>query len=278
MVTGLTFGWVGWDASSWNLTNDATGVCLLEGVRGLSMPPVQQYRSESPMVAGSRYRGTRVQQREVFWPLQVWHHGTPGDFVVRDRAFWKTLDPSKVGTWTVTQPAVGEASPVSRTLKLRYESDDGAWDSDPLLLGYNAYGITLVAEQPFWQGTPATTTFTGTDSILVTNPGDVPAWITWTLNGPISSGAHVGVYGAHILVPAAVPDGDTLTIYTQPDLMVALWDDGTELVLDSSPDDYGVMNAKFKAVREGASTHLQVTMSGAGTIDGTLTPYYFRAY
>lgn len=271
MATGLAFTWTGADGSVWDLNDDATGVCLQEGVRGLSMPPVSQYRSESPMVAGSRYRGTRVLQREVFWPLRIWHDGTPSEFAVRDRAFWHTLDPSKVGTWKVTRPSGG-----FRTLGLRYESDDGVFEVDPLLYGYSTYGVNLVAEQPFWSGDDVVKVFTATGSQTIDNDGDVPAWLTWTMEGPISTGAHIGMTNAHILIPAAIGSGRTLTVYTQPDLMVALWDDGTELVLDSSPDDYTI-GARFASIPTNGLTTLSTLQSG-GTITATMTPYFFRAY
>lgn len=261
-TAGLQFTWTGFDASVWNLS-DYEGWHLLEGVRGLGMPPVDHHRSQSPVVAGSRYRGTRVLQRDVFWPIAIRHDGTPTQFATRDRAFWETMRPTRFGTWKVTQPN-GDF----RTIDLRFESVDDSWEMDPLLFGRNVYGISLVAERPFWAGPAVVLTFGSSGSQSMVNPGDVPGWTVWTLDGPISSGAVVGQVDATITVPVDVPSGQTLTITTAQDAMNAFFDDGTEVILpDSSRFPY----------TPNERTHV-ATFSGAGTIVASLTPSYYRAY
>lgn len=263
MTDGLAFTWYGWDGSEWDLS-DSNGYNLQAGVRGLGMPPVIHHRSESPVVAGSRYRGSRVLQREVFWPLMISHTGTPTQYANRDQAFWDTMRPTKTGRWAVTSPAG-----TTREIRLRFESEDGSWEEDPLLRRRQLYGINLIAEQPFWAGTPVTHTFTNDGSFLVVNPGDVSGWTVWTLEGPISSGAVVGqLSNGTITVPVAVASGTTLTIYTQQDAMSAFLDDGTEVNL---PQD-----AQFPYVPH-ERTHT-VAFSGDGTISLSMTPYYYRAF
>lgn len=284
-ATGFRSIWTGWDGSSWDLNDDSTGVCLQEGVRGLAMPPVTQYRAESPGVAGARYKGTRITAREVFWPLQI--YTTPGSaYADLDSAFWRTLDPTKLGTWTVYQPS-GEA----RALDLRYETDDPTWDFDPALRGYNLYGVSMIADQPYWRGNPITRVFSNVAPVsffgppgvfrisssasigtaTIDNPGDVPAWITWTLTGPIDA-ATVGMSGGLISIVDPIAAGSSLTIWTSPDQMIAVDGSGYEHPLDPA--------AKFKSVAAGGTTTLSLTMSAltaAASIQASLTPYYYRA-
>ena len=67
-VAGVAMTWTGGDGSSWDLTRRSDGVWLMPGFRGLRMPPLDRFVSDSPSVDGSRWRGNRVLEREVFWP------------------------------------------------------------------------------------------------------------------------------------------------------------------------------------------------------------------
>lgn len=147
---GLDVSWIGWDGTEWRFTSPASGVRLARGgVRGLTMPKVQRYASSGPAVAGSRWRGARTEEREVFWPLWVLGNGGE-EWVQYDRAFWRTMHPEKPGTWVVKQPN-GE----TRSLSCRFVDDgDAAVELYQVTAGWMRYGVTLVAEQPYWQGSP----------------------------------------------------------------------------------------------------------------------------
>ena len=213
------------------------GLMLVQdGVRGLSMPPVQRWSSVSPALDGSRWRGFRVQEREVFWPLLVWSTEGTDAWVERDSQLWRMLRPEDQGTWTVATVQGGY-----RSLRLRIVDDgDHMFRRDPLKTGWTVYGIKLVAEQPFWEGEKQTVswdnetlepffpgppfTISGSNSMddaVLDNPGDVAAWPVWTVWGPCSS-AEIGVGGRKISIPFAVADDETLVIDTRPDAQTAV--------------------------------------------------------
>lgn len=302
--------WEGWDGSRWEISDPqerlVNGVPVIEsgvfipreGVRGMNMPPIQRYKSESAMVAGSRYRGSRTQEREVFWPVMISTDVSSSVMREREDAWWKTMHPAKPGRWWVYAP-----DGTYRSLSLRFDGDgDGAFDSDPLYFGRAVYGITLVAEQPYWEGPDVTrrwglvTTagmFAGPgiinisagqalDNATIPNPGDVAAWPVWTIVGGFTS-ATVGVDGKLIEVPFALTADRKLVIDTRPDRLTAYEYAATDADLSGSyidrTDDIGA--AVFGAVPDGTAVPLTITVNGADTnayATATLTPLYFRAW
>jgi hypothetical protein len=283
---GLRSTWTGWDGTTWDLSGDTGGVCLQEGVRGMHTPPFTLYQSEAPGVAGSHPRGKHTLSRDVFWPLRLYSDGSAQDWIDYDDRFWLTMDAEKYGVWSVTQP-----NGVSRHLDLLYIGDDGTWDFDPALRGWNLYGISMVAPQPFWRGDPILREFhteapvvffgppgiinissgSSTDTANITNPGDEPGWIVWTLRGPIDS-ASVGFVGAQIPVPFSLTEGEVVTIWTKPDQMIAIDGTGDERTLGAA--------AKFQSIPARHTSRLLVSIvasEAGGTVEAELTPYYRRA-
>ena len=118
-----------------------------DGVRGLGMPPVQRYTSTSPAVHGSRWRGHRVEERDVFWPLFVWSDKGTADWLERDARLWRSFRPDVEGWWEfATSNAV-------RRLRCRFVDDsDHSFSADPSRRGWDLYGVRLVAEDPWWHG------------------------------------------------------------------------------------------------------------------------------
>ena len=95
---GLQMTWTGGNGSVWSLDRrSGSGVYLLAGTRGLHLPQGTRFRDTSPGAHGSQHRGTIWHEREVFWPLKMWHDGPGPEFMARDRAFWETLDPDLPG-------------------------------------------------------------------------------------------------------------------------------------------------------------------------------------
>ena len=251
---GLDMKWIGWDGSEWSLTDPSTGTVMLPGVRGLSMPPIIHHRAAHASLPGARWRGNSVDVREVFWPIQVYTNLGSQEWLEIDRAFWKTMDPKKTGTWVVVQP-----DGTTRSLKLRFV-DDGTqtFDHDPTLEGWSNYGITFAAEQPYWEGAPISglwmagsqTPFFGSSGApaftispsntladaKITNPGDVDAYVTWRVYGPVTT-ATVGVNGRNITIPFSIAAGDVLEIDTSPSGQIALMGPlGGPLTIDKTPD------------------------------------------
>lgn len=286
---GLGMTWTGSDGVVWDLTTGEGGVVMMPGVRGLTMPPVTHHKSVYASVPGSRWRGYSVQDREVFWPIQVFNDLGSEEWILRDRAFWKTLAPNKTGIWTVTQPT-GE----KRTLRLRLRDDgDPVFSHDPSLAGWSNYGLTFDAEQPFWEGeggvvsktfTPSSeSNFFGTEggtpfrisrsstvtTALMNNPGDVEAYPTWTIEGPCTA-ATVGVGGVNITIPFAIATGQRLVINTAPSSQQAIMA-GTDRTAD-----LGTVN--FAPIPPGVNVILSLSITGTGSITASITPRYFRAW
>jgi hypothetical protein len=177
-------------------------------------------------------------------------------------------------------------------LDCRFESVDDGFDVDPAYRGLAAYGVTLMADQPFWRGEPVVRTFktdppvmffgppgiinissgSSTDTASIANPGDEPGWIVWTLRGPVDAGTSVGFVGAQILIPFDVGDGEVVTVWTKPDQMIAVDGAGVERTLDPA--------ARFQPVPARQTSNLLVSIVAAdsgGTVEASLTPYYRRA-
>lgn len=315
----LTLVWEGWDGSSWEISDPTqrtvvdyiagvpqpprtiieSGVFVPRGgVRGMNMPEIQRYTSESPMVAGARWRGYRVQEREVFWPLLIASDESSEVFKLRERAFFKTMRPDKMGTWNVIQPD-GEM----RSLRLRFKDDSSAThEDDPIYFGRAVYGITLVAEQPFWEGPTITRRWglgstlgffagpgvinisagQGLDDATIPNPGDVDGWLVWTIAGSFTS-ATVGVNGKLIEVPFALTNDRKLVVDTRPDRLTAYEYAVTDTDLTGAyvdrTDDLG--DVVFGSVPFGDEVPLTVVVNGAGATayaTGDLIPLHYRAW
>lgn len=250
--TGLITRWTGTDGSVWELSNPAGGVFLNNGgIRGLGLPPITRYSSVSPTLAGSRWRGSTTLEREVFWPLFVYTDLGSQDWIDRDHKFWASLNPQLTGVWSITQPS-GE----TRRLTLRVDDDgDPAMTVDPSSVGWELYGIKLVAEQPYWAGDPISRSwgavgspvnFYGGDpwpleegnvspqvaplfhimpattmgTAAVNNPSDVDVWPVWTIFGP-SSSAQVGVGDNIVTIPFALAEGQFLRVDSNPTQQIA---------------------------------------------------------
>jgi hypothetical protein len=280
--------WQGWDGSLWDLNSPGgSGVSLMTGVRGLDEPPFQFYKSESDARAGTRFRGVRAQEREVFWPLSVFKDTNSQEWLDYDRAFHNTLDPESPGIWTVTQPS-GEY----RTLACRFETSDKTWDLSPGMLGWTSYGLTFAAEDPYWRGAPIVRAWgaanpvpfidpaTGAppfnisasssfDTATMPNPGRVPAWPVWTVTaiGTVTS-VTVGVNGRLVTYTGTLTAGQTLTLDS---LAMTAKVGGTNVTTALTARDWS-------PIPKGAEVPLTVSMVGTGTVQAVLTPGYFRAY
>jgi len=290
---GVQHVWQGANGLSFALDAHMTGVVLLqEGVIGLHLPEFDQFVDESASVAGARYRGSRARSREVEWMLGIYGHSS-AEFLERDRAFWSTVRPDQPGTWTVILP-----DGTRRSLRCRFRSADQVMHPhDPVARGWAVYQVTLLAEQPFWQGQEvasptwgagdSTTPFTGDEdeappfyissattlgSASIANPGDVPEWLTYRVEGGTSGGLS-GVVIEHSggkVEFGAVAEGEVLEIRTNPEQPLALLDgaDVTGSLVEYDP----------RPIPPGETTPLAVTLSGSGKIRAFFTPRYYRAW
>lgn len=285
--TGLPMTWEGWDGTLWDLTDPRSGVRMKRGVRGLHMPEFTHWRSSSPSVAGQRWRGGIAEMREAFWPITIFQGAGSQEWMEYDRAFWRTLDPTQAGIWTVKHPDGKD-----RSLRLRHRPDPGhAYGANPFRIGWAKYGVLFDAEQPFWEGPRITQSFkAGTsraflpsasgegywltsgstlDGATLTNPGDVDAPILWEVEGPVTS-VTVGVDGETIVAPINVPAGQVLTINADPA------NPGATLAgVDVTKQ---LTTAEFEPLPRGEAVPLTLAMVGTGTVRASFVPHYYRAW
>lgn len=283
---GLAMRWIGWDDTVWDLTSGISGIAMMPGVRGMHMPPTKHYKDSYPTLHGSRWRGYSIEEREVFWPIQIYSDFGSQEWLNHDKKFWRTMSPHKPGTWQVIQP-----NGTVRSLKLRYR-DDGQYtfDLDPASTGWANYGFILDAEQPFWTEPEITRTFRPTGSsefyspggavinitagssisgATIYNPGDEKAYPIWEIAGPTTS-ALVGVDGHLINIPFSVPSGQTLVIDTNPEKLSA-----TQAGVDKT---HLLTAADFAPLPVGEVSTLSLTMVGTGTISIRFTPVFYRTW
>lgn len=306
--SGLGMSWVA-KGVEWALTDPRTGLFLLPGVRGLGSVAADRHSSSSPAAAGSRYEGTSVLDREVFWPVHIYSDAGSADWMLRDRAFWAGMDPQDTGVWTVTHP-----DGKHRSLELRFVSDgDHSAGNDPILRGWDTYGITLVAEQPYWVGDPVVNSFIGPVDPLpfygsegpvvniassysaanaaMDNPGDVESYARWFVDGPTTA-VSAGIGDLVVNVPFAVAAGTCLVIESDPDMIGATLYTisadglakkpservvGVDLVgpVDKTAD---LGEADFPPVPAGSQVPLSLEITGTGTVEVLLPTLYRRPW
>lgn len=278
--------WEAWDGTAWDLLDPQAGTFLVEGVRGLTMPPATRHTTESPAVAGTDDSDDdHVGEREVFLPLFVYSDAGSQAWVERDRAFWRGLRRRKYGWLVVVHPDGTE-----RRLRCKFVDDGShAFPVDPTRRGWALYGITLVAPQPYWQGAPVVRSWKAgepveffqadglhiapasrIDTATIDNDGDVEAWPVWTIHGPTSS-VTVGVDARVVEVPFTLAEGESLVIDTHPTVQTAADHAGADRTGELGAVD-------FAAVEPGDRVALDITLVGTGYVSASLTPLYERAW
>lgn len=290
--------WVGHDGSRWELSNWRSGVFLTdEGVEGLHMPAETPWtQQQSPVAHGQIYTGGTIQARRVFWPLFIYADEGSDQFRDVDSRFWSTLFPGRFGTWRVTTS--------SGTRELLVRADDNAghtYPRDPHYFGWAKYGAALVADDPFWRATvpvvkefsseapenfygggpvggvsPGATPFVISKGNTlagaeIDNPGDVDAWPVWRVTASTElTGITLGVSGRELVYPGSVPIGSVLTIDTDPLDQQAF--------LDGVNVTENITGWGFAPIPSGGSAPLSLSMTGAGTVQASINPRYYRAW
>lgn len=310
----LVMTWTGWDGNAWELTDWTGGLFLTQGgTRGLLMPPVERYASQSPAIAGSSWHGSRTAERECFWPLYVYSDAGSAEWLALDDAFWRTLQPDQLGVWSVTVP-----DGTTRTLVCRFSEAEDGIDQDPAVRGWQLYGITLVAEQPYWlgplsyrhfevgEGVPAfpadwvsppdgsvifISPSTTLASAQIDNPGDLEAPLVYVLEGPWDAGATVGVGTAVNTYASSIPEGQSIVVDMRAGAHLGAWSMATPADLGGSPGWWQAVNAASTSVLSnlsrvalnvsvapGRSRVLSVNATGQGRIHAAIEPRYWRAW
>lgn len=283
----LDVEWHGADGSVWHLTNAASFMRLLPGIRGLEAGDIDRWTSEAPGLAGSRYRGHRALARDVFLPVYL-RGASSRDWLAVRRAWNASLSPDDEGALVVTVDGQ------RRTLPCRWVRTEAGWTRDPLAAGKSALGEYFIADGAYWQSDPVTALwqqatdadfFLTSDGVFritpsntlgsarIDNPGDVPAWPVWTITGPADS-VTVGVDESEIEIPFELAAGQWLRIDTRPDHQTVEDNTGADRVAD-------LPSIAFKRVPAGQA--VSVSLAALGTDAGfsvrcDLTPLHRRAW
>jgi hypothetical protein len=300
-----------WEAkgSIWPLTDPDTGLFLMPGIRGLGTVRHERHSTSSPAAPGSTTEGVSFLDREAFWPVCIYNDNGSVDWMLRDRAFWSTMDPLSPGTWVVTLPDGSE-----RSLRLRFQDDgDHVSEYDPVRRGWEKYGIKLLAEQPFWEGEPVVRSWknrvyepffepdgpqivniaSGSDAstAVVDNPGDVESYARWFIDGDTATAA-VGVGGITVDVPFSIAAWECLVIESDPDMIGATLYDVTVAGAELKPSERivgehlinpvdmttALGEADFAPIPAGESVELSLTINGSGAVEMLLPTRYRRAW
>lgn len=276
----LVMSWTGWDGTVVDI-----GSIMAPGVKGLHMPAMRRHTSSSPLVPGVEVVGYSIPERNVYWPLNF-VASSADEWRAEHAAFFGSVHPLKPGVWTFGE---GESA---RSIELVGTFDGMAsFELDPFIFGYALIGVELMAPRPLWRGRPISETFGAADGVdfippalaptfhisaaatfssaQIRNPGDEPAYLTWTVEGPLDT-VQVGVGGAVIDVPFEVPAGSSLVIDTDPA--------GQYATLDGVDCTRQLGFQMFAPVPAKGQTPLTIIAGGAGSVTAALTPLFWRAF
>ena len=147
----IGISWTGTDGSVWDLVSGPVRASAA-GITGMGMPLPTDQVNESALQDGQTLTGWKLPPRPVWLPLRF-KGAAAVDVEGLQRAFWRSMAIGKVGYLRVTDNAGAV-----RSLGLRFKDDGGAaYRMDPSVLS-DAFGITMIADRPWWEG-PAVTRF-----------------------------------------------------------------------------------------------------------------------
>lgn len=288
VVQRIRFGpdmtWTGANGTSFDL-KFRSGVCLMpDSIVGLLNPTPEFHTTATPVAGGSRLRGVRYVDRDVFWPLMV--HTDAGSRAWQDLndAFFATLDPERAGVWEVTR-----FDGSRRRLNVFFKGDGGGITWRQIQSGWTPYPISGVAFDPWWYGEEvhrrfqqpaAAGTLAGPGrpigsagtvaTATIDNPGDVDSYPRYRVTGPTTSvtvGVTIGGVSRNITVPFTLTGGQYVDIDTASHRVVD--HAGVSRRADLSA-------AYFVPVPPGRAIPLTMSMTGTGTVDVWLPTKYRR--
>ncbi len=196
--------WIAPDGTQWPLTDKSPtrGWFTTPDVSGWGMVPVE-YTLDPMARGGESVRSAKITSARVVWPLHI-YGDTHQEFLDRyravKRAFTMTALRGQAGTLIVYRPD-GHGRQISAFYEDGFRGQGGEnW------VFANA-AITLLCPDAYWldlETTTITRSFAGggasflspfptisSSQVLgnttITNAGDVTAWPTWTINGPMTS-------------------------------------------------------------------------------------------
>lgn len=258
------------------------------GLKGLGLPEVSYFTSESAGLDGERDTGWRLKSRSVFVPVRFKDEAM-SDTTGIQRTFWAGLQIGRPVKLVVT-----DRDGAVRTLTMRVDDDGGlSYKMSPDLIHVDSIGLGFTATDPWWYGPDVGASYAigspggadffndtgapdfniisagGSQSTTVTNPGEEPMWVRWTIGGP-SYRFRVGVGGHFISGAFDVPDGSWLTIDTDPRVQTAYLGD-VKIPFRSFAE------LDFAPIPAGLDVPVSIEIVGEGVVTATGRPKYRRA-
>lgn len=166
---------------------------------------------------GARWLGAVVDPHEFDLPLAV--HSADRPLAVVEESFWSDIDYDFQSRLYVNTRTGGIRWVDVRQNAPATPLNPDAFDFDRELEDHLPYILPLVAEHPFWLGVEISVEWRpGTRPGKLTNIGDRPAWIEWTLSGP-------GVFrlpdGPGFVTLPALRVGEVARVLTSPSARTA---------------------------------------------------------
>lgn len=230
--------WYAPDGTVWPLMDEARGWrSLAEGITGLDAESVT-ITSDKRARGGVKVRSIRVNERVITWGLEVWSDESHTEFVQR----WRALMDAFAQTTELGPGWLEIARPDGTARRIACHYQDGFEGKIGLGVLADSCVITLLAEDPYWQGAvpvviprayalgsdfldpfPTVSSAQVLGDTTATNPGDVTAWPDWTITGPAAglTATLVATGESFTLDPSVTAHGNLLateqaTIRTNP--------------------------------------------------------------
>lgn len=277
--------WTGVDGSEWILCGPDAVPAMQRGVKGLHMPRMDVFESSTPLVPGADILGYSLPGRAVYWPL-LFQAESPEEWQQNYSRFFRSFHPVETGVWTVGKGDNARTLPLTGTFDGSY-----SFTNDPFVTGWALIGLELYAPRPLWRGKEIRQSFFADGPVdfipgepgdeyypspvasfataTIDNPGDEPAYLLWTVEGPASE-LELGVDGAVIEVPFDLDEGDELIIDTDPAGQYATLN-GEDVTTELGFQVFGPVPAR-------GTSPLTITSAGAGSVSAVLVPLYWMAY
>lgn len=277
MTESLRIEWVDPAGRTWHLTEGTEGVLLDIDQEGLDIAEI-----EHTYVRGdSQWAGSTMQRLQPDLKLEV-GYGLKGMEYYRLADRWWTQANSAVdeGTLRIIRP-----DDSVRELRCRLRTSPGTtWKYDPGA-GLDSPPVELwplTSSQAYWQGDEQSIRFstsvigggggtpfygqeghgwplyiaplTSANDLFISNRGQGPQWLTWTLTGPISS-ITFGVGGGLLSFSGGIAAGEVVVVTTEPGYRYV-----TEVV--SGENRYGRVSGTYAPMPVGERVPVHIVAEG----------------
>lgn len=253
----------------------------------LGIEPSKMYMADTELLFtegarqdGAAYNGKVIQRREIDWEIQIagrtineyhqinhkwwrgWSNDTPGVIAFHTRTFgW---------TWAKAR-LVGNIEP--------------KWGKDPSLIRACDYDMTISVDNSLFVGRQEfghwdNRSSSGNGKIVISNPGDVVVFPTYTMPGPGAYSIQDGPGGTMIPLPT-VNSGQTMKIFTHNENLICRVYDATTGI-DGRTAWKGFGTKRFQnGLQPGTINEIKVSVTGGtptSQVMATLTPRYLKPF